>query len=207
MGVIFWDGSHIMAALLCLHYSSQNVLCGRRSGEGIFIKLPRKREFEKEHLCLDIRLPVRDHISGDLCVRLEVRTLGSSTAPPTSQHLHACNRETGASTHPLLPTNDHWGLRGRDQEGLLFYRDGLPQHLGDRWEGYSLIAYTANRDWAIESRTPDVPNPYHSHTALYDAPIPNLDHTYTNPILHYSQIFTSLEPHLPCICCETLPYL
>lgn len=75
----------------------------------ILIKMPSKvlatRELERDHLCLDIRLPEGDHTSRNASLKLGERTPWHSAAPPTSQHLHCYFWETEASSHPLLPNH------------------------------------------------------------------------------------------------------
>lgn len=145
----------------------------------IFIKLLGKV------LPLGIKEVRGDHASRDWCLRMGVKTPGGSTTPPTSQPLHRCLRETGASTHTLLPTTDKWRLLGKDQ--------GPPplQHPEEWWEGYSAIADTAGRDWATESRT-NLLNPYHTHTAFHTTFYPNL-------WLHLYQPYTTNIANLYCI--------
>lgn len=94
--------------------------------------------------------------------------------PGVVQHCPHHSTCTPAAGRLERLTTDYQRHSGRDQGGPPY------QHSRDWWESYSPIADTASRNWATDSRTPSVPNPYSTHTALYTACIPNLDCTYTN---------------------------
>lgn len=95
--------------------------------------------------------------------------------------------QQGASTHPLLPIADHrrhsverLGGGPSPERGHYSIPGTIERAI------HSLLIPLAGFEPLRDTKiwTPNVQNPYRTHTAIYTKPIPNLDCSYANPLPH-----------------------